>query len=62
MTASDIPSAEHSGSASNVREAIHGLVRLLARQAARQDYARALEAQRMKPYSKPEPSEAVEES
>jgi hypothetical protein len=34
------------------RAVIHPLVRLLARQAAREDYQRSLEARPMKPYSK----------
>lgn len=39
------------GTDSGLRAAIQPLVRLLARQAAREDYERALEATRAKPYS-----------
>ncbi|MBX9746304.1 MAG: hypothetical protein K2X34_05350 [Hyphomonadaceae bacterium] len=44
---------------------IRPLVRLLARQAAREDYARALEAARVKPYSTQRvrgATEAIEET
>ena len=59
MDNNDIPVSAAGGA----RAALLPLVRLLARQAAREDYERALAAARPKPYSKrQDPPEAIEES